>query len=485
VNVARPVLHYGRTRAARPALVAGERTVTYGELADAIARTAGHLAAGGIRPGDRLGICLGDGPDHLIALLGAAQCGAAGVSLDWRAPPAETGRLIDGLDLTCVLTDRLARDVTNRPSVVLDADWFRALERTDPIRDSRARLDDPFVISASSGSTGAPKFTLMTHGQYYFAAAGMWELMDLAGSHRYLCNLPLYYSGARNSALAHLLRGDTVVFGPAVSSAGEFVQLIERLDISVAVAVPSMVRKLLGLAGNAPLLPRIGALFCTGAPLYADELRSALERLTPNFFARYGTAETLAISVLRPADFERHRESVGQSHSLLEIEIVDEAGRPLPANAPGKVRLRGPGVATPLPGTAAEANFRDGWFYPGEIGRVDAEGYIYLHGRTSDVIMRSGAKFFPAEVEAALAEHAGVIESAVIGRRRPDHEEDAVAFVVGRAGLRLGDLIAHCRGRLTPHKVPAAFHFVDTLPRNTAGKIDKAALGRQLERETG
>jgi acyl-coenzyme A synthetase/AMP-(fatty) acid ligase len=111
---------------------------------------------------------------------------------------------------------------------------------------------------------------------------------------------------------------------------------------------------------------------------------------------------------------------------------------------------------------------------------VDAAGYIYLQGRTSEVIMRGGAKIFPAEIEAVLLEHPGVLEAAVLGHRGPDSEETVLAFVVTRAQLAPGELLAHCRGRLTPHKVPRRIELLPELPKNTAGKADKLALARTV-----
>jgi acyl-coenzyme A synthetase/AMP-(fatty) acid ligase len=189
----------------------------------------------------------------------------------------------------------------------------------------------------------------------------------------------------------------------------------------------------------------------------------------------------LAISVLRPDDFAERVDSVGQPHSLVEIEIVDENDQPLPSGAVGRLRVRGPGLASPLPGPSAETNFRDGWYYPGEIARLDTAGYIFLHGRTSDVIVRNGAKIYPAEVEGTLTEHPGVLEAAVLGHRGADNEEVVIAFVVPRGPLPAGELLAHCRVRLTPHKVPRQIHFLGQLPKNTAGKIDKIALANSLQ----
>lgn len=479
VNVVGSILHFGRTRKNEPALVEGTRAITYGELVELVRRTACHLASRGLRRGDRIGLCLKDCSDHVVALLAVAHMGGVAVPLDWRARPAENLRFIEGLGIACVLVEADSALTGNFAAFRLDAEWHRAIASANVGNLPSGDWHDPFVISATSGSTGVPKFTLMTHWQYYFAIAGMFELMGFAGRHRFLCTMPLYYSGGRNSCLAHLLRGDCVVLYPSLFSPAEYLDVVNRQRITVGGLVPTMVRQLLSTDGSAPLLPGLKMLFCTGAVLYAEEKRQASRKLSPNFHERYGTAETLAVSVLRPESFADRADSVGQPHSLVEVEIVDESDHPLPSGIIGRLRLRGPGLGSPLPGQA-ETNFRAGWYYPGEIAQLDEDGYIFLQGRTSDVIVRSGAKIYPAEVEKTLVEHPAVIEAAVLGLSGEDNEESVIAFVVPRGKLSSGDLLAHCRIRLTPHKVPSQIHFLDRLPKNTAGKIDKISLAKVL-----
>jgi acyl-coenzyme A synthetase/AMP-(fatty) acid ligase len=485
VNVVAPVLHAGRTRPDAIALVEGERVTSYGALVELVRRTSAHLTELGVRRGDRIGLCLKDTTDHIVTMLALAYIGAVVVTLDWRAPPAENARLVAGLGLARLITEPGTRaggsgDLSEVPALCLDEDWHHAVARAERLAGSSELSHEPFAISATSGSTGTPKFTQMSHVQYYFAVVAMWELMGLAGPHRFLSNLPLYYSGGRNSCLAHLMRGDAVVLYPSLFGPDEYIEVVARHAITTAAVVPSMVRQLLASSGDGPLLPGLTALFCSGAPLYPEEKREAVRRLTAHFHERYGTAETLAISVLRPADFAARPSSVGQSHSLAELEIVDENHAVMPYGGVGQLRIRAPGMGSPLPGTAAEANFRKGWFYPGEVARLDEAGYIFLQGRSSEVIMRSGAKTYPAEVEATLLEHAGILEAAVVGERGPDNEESVIAFVVAKGPLEAVELLAHCRMRLTPHKVPRRFHFLNELPRKTSGKVDKLALSTCL-----
>jgi acyl-coenzyme A synthetase/AMP-(fatty) acid ligase len=164
----------------------------------------------------------------------------------------------------------------------------------------------------------------------------------------------------------------------------------------------------------------------------------------------------------------------------MDVEVVGEEDRKLPPGEVGRLRCRGPSLAAPPPefvgSDTASEGFHDGWYYTGELAAIDERGYVFLKGRASDVIIRSGAKIHPAEIEAVLQEHDAVMEAAVIGRSAPSEEEAVVAFVVVRRVVALGELVAHCRARLTPYKVPREIRIVAQLPRNSAGKIDKRAL---------
>ena len=471
------ILRQGVRRPEAPALSEAASSLTYGELTGLVSRTAGHLAALGVRPRDRVGLCLRDSADQLAALLAIAALGACAVPLDWRARPAEQARLVEASGLGLLLTEAGAQTGVACPSVALDATWGDAVARAEPIGARPIAWDDAFVISASSGSTGAPKLTQMSHRQYRYAMSGMLEAMALRGRHCYLNTLPLYYAAGRNSCLAHLLRGDRVILYPSLFDAAEYVEAAQHYRASVGVLVPSMLRRLLAFrGGQAPLLGGFASLVSSGAPLAAAEKREALAALSGNFHDRYGTAETTIAAVLRPQDIPLRAASVGRAHSFGEFGIADEADRALPVGAVGRLRYRGPGVASPLPGS--EANFRDGWFYPGEIARRDELGFVFLEGRASEVIIRSGAKIHPAEVEAVLCEHPDIVEAAVIGVGGDIGGDEVAAFVVARREISRGALTAHCRARLTAHKVPRQFHFLAQLPKNTAGKIDKPALVR-------
>ena len=482
MNLIQPILNYGKTRPHAPALIDGDREIRYSELAGLVLRTASHLAELGVVPGDRVGLCLKDGWEHVVALLAVARMGAVIVPLNWRAARTETSGLAAALSVKLALVERESAPALDCAVVPVDARWHRSVAEREPLStlpdDWHAALD----IAATSGSTGAPKFSLATHLENYCGAPGWIELMAISGRHRYLSTLPLYFAGGRRAVYLHLLRGDCVLLYGSLVNGPDFIEAAARLSATVAIVVPSLVRDLLAAASDEPLLPDLAILMSGGAPLFAEEKRAALRKLSPNFCEGYGTSETNTISLLRSVDMDSHPDSVGQPHSLAEVQVVDEDDRPLPIGQSGKLRLRGPSLASPLAvlGQPIHPGFRDGWYYPGEIAALDDQGYIYLTGRASELIIRHGAKIHPAEVEAVLQQHPDVLECAVIGRHAANNEEEVIAFLVGRRPLERAAIIAHCRTYLTAAKRPQHIHFVSALPKNTSGKIDKVALAKQL-----
>jgi acyl-coenzyme A synthetase/AMP-(fatty) acid ligase len=184
------------------------------------------------------------------------------------------------------------------------------------------------------------------------------------------------------------------------------------------------------------------------------------------------------MAALRANEIRERSTSVGRPFSFVDIEIVDDDDRALDAGATGHLRCRGPGLTLPSANfsRASAADFRNGWHYPGELASIDELGYIFLQGRKSEVIFQGGAKIFPSEVEAVLQAHETVVEAAVVGRTLSNNEQEVVAYVVAKCPVTLGELLAHCRTRLTAFKVPREIQIVAELPRNASGKVDKRAL---------
>jgi acyl-coenzyme A synthetase/AMP-(fatty) acid ligase len=250
--------------------------------------------------------------------------------------------------------------------------------------------------------------------------------------------------------------------------------------------LPAMLRQLLEIAEEGrPLLPTLDLLVSAGAPLLMDEKCALLRKVTPHFYDEYGTAMTGILTTLRPEDMAERGGSVGQPHSMVEMEIVDDAGARLLPGDVGKLRCRGPAVGSGISGgrgtEAAGESFRDGWYYTGELAALDERAFVFLKGRSAEIIFRGGAKVYPVEVEAVLQQHPAVAEAAVVGRRLAGGDETMVAFVVVRQPVEASEILAHCRTWLTAYKTPREIRFVAEMPKSPIGKIDKRALVEQLD----
>ncbi|HKX09150.1 MAG TPA: class I adenylate-forming enzyme family protein [Stellaceae bacterium] len=486
MNLVQPILAHARTRPDALALAQDDRRLSYRELASEVLRTAGHMIARGVRPMDRVGICLKDTIDHVVTLLAAARIGATPAPIDWRARPAEKMRAVTAFAPRLILVESDEEHLADPAVTPVDSAWHSDVGRATPPDDLPDDWNAPFVIISTSGTTGAPKYGIQTHLQFYFCIAARIELLPLPRYCRYLATLPLNFANGRQNCLTHLLRGDSLFLCSPRVSARDFIELVARHDANVAHVLPAILRQLLEIAeADRPLLPMLDLLVSAGAPLLMDEKRALLRKVTPNFYEEYGTGMTGILTAIRPENMAERGGSVGQPHSMVAIEIVDDAGASLPPGEVGRLRCRGPGVGSGISGgsatEAAAEGFHDGWYYTGEWAALDEQAFVFLKGRSAEIIFRGGAKVFPVEVESVLQQHPAVAEAAVVGRRLADGDQAVVAFVVVRLPVEASELLGHCRTWLTAYKTPREIRFVAEMPKSPIGKIDKRALAEKLD----
>jgi acyl-CoA synthetase (AMP-forming)/AMP-acid ligase II len=464
------------------ALENGDQRWTFAELDAEAARWAGALLAAGLRPGDRLGVCLRDTAEHLLARLGAGRAGVAVVPMDWRVPAPERARIAGRFRLHAALVEP-GGVLDGTRCLPVDGGWRRqvAAAAPAPFADDP---DLPLVLNLSSGTTGAPKAAVVTHAQYAQRIRNNIDACGPLAGIRYLSASPLYFSAGSHFCLMSLLQGGTVILYPPLFGPEEYVAAVRDHGATMAFLVPTALRWLLALpAGPGPLLPSLQVLLAAAAPLTADERRGIVARVTPNLYDMYGSAGGGNITILRPADIATHAATVGRAVGDVELQVVDGAGRPVPAGATGLVRVRGGGVSTAGfelddGGDPGAEKVADGWLYTGDLGTLDAAGYLTLQGRADDVILRGGANLYPDVVEAALRRCPGVADAAVTGRPVPGADPEVVAFVVATDGATLTEaqLLTHCRTVLPAWMLPAEVRIVGDLPRTTSGKVKRREL---------
>lgn len=484
-NVFRLLAAQAAERPGAPALQDGDRCWDFRALNAEAARFAGALRDAGLNAGDRVGVCLKDTADHLIARLAAGRAGIAVVPMDWRLPPAERAGVARDFRLAAVLTEP-GGALEGARCIPLDAHWQSRVDAAAelPFVDDPAL---PLVLNLSSGTTGTPKAAVVTHGNYVQRIRNNVHACGPLAGLRYLSVSPLYFSAGSHFCLMTLLQGGTVVLYPPMFGPEEYVDAVREHEATMAFLVPTVLRWLLALpAGDGPLLPSLKLLIAAASPLTAEERLRIVQRLTPNLYDMYGSAGGGNISILRPVEIATHADTVGRAVGDVQLQVVDDAGQELPAGNVGRVRLRGAGVSTAwfdtsdpeAPAAAPRAErVTDGWLYTGDLGTLDADGYLTLQGRVDDVILRGGANIYPDVVEAALRRCPGVADAAVVGRPVPGADPLVVAFVVAGDGmLTERDLLTHCRGVLPAWMLPSEVRIVDDLPRTTSGKVKRREL---------
>jgi long-chain acyl-CoA synthetase len=275
-----------------------------------------------------------------------------------------------------------------------------------------------------------------------------------------------------------MIAGATTIFMPALFAAEELADAIARHQVEHVSVVPTMLRELLELPATAsPRLPGLQSLVNAGAMLHPEEKTAVMARLSPNLHEYYGSAATGPIATCGPHEATQHPGSVGYPVLFAEVDVVDEDDRPLPRGTVGRVRVRSPGLATHHVGRiASDEALHGAWAFPGDLGRFDERGLLYLEGRAGTVIIRGGENLQPEEIEGVLLRHPAIAEAVVVGRRDDRLGHVPVAILVIRQTVTPAALEAHCRQYLSAAKVPVAFRFVADLPKTHAGKVRRTAL---------
>jgi acyl-CoA synthetase (AMP-forming)/AMP-acid ligase II len=468
----------------RVAIVEGDRAITYAELHALILQYGGYLAQLGLRPKDRLGLILRDHADHLVLMLAAASIGVTTLSPSWRSKIEEKRLVAEAFGTKLLIVDPGARAPPGSAAVPLDDTWRQGAANAAPHQPARSARALPFRILMTSGTTGVPKGVEMTHARAVAWCQLVSAALNLTSPQRHLSVLPLAFTGSFILNLPHLLLGNTVELFPPLFTPEEFVAAVKTRGITSSTIVPTLLRRLLAMPrDHSPLLPELDYLVCLGSSLSADERRDAVRLLTRNFFDNYGASGCGPITFLSAADIESHADSVGRAVAQTQVQVVDGQGRPRAAGEIGLLRCRGPAVAEGFCNATSDGGgelFDNGWYHPGELASIDQDGFIYLAGRASDLILRGAINVYPVEIEQVLMRHPGVREAAVVGAPSLEYDEDVVAFVQVVPGVLERDLMETCRRYLSSYKVPSLIVVLDELPKNPAGKILKPELLQRL-----
>ena len=446
---------------ARPAfLLSDGAQVSYGDLEAVTARVAGHLVARGVAPGDRVGLQAEKSVAGVVIYLATLKAGGVFLPLNAAYTASEVDYFIKDAEPRVFITDA--------EGFVTAAASAMPLAATVP----RAAGDLASIIY-TSGTTGRSKGAMLSHGNLAANAVALREIWGFTPDDVLLHALPIFHVHGLFVALhCAFLSGAPMVWLPKFDDAQVLAGLAKS---TVMMGVPTFYTRLLANPGfTREAAGRMRLFVCGSAPLLESTFTEFEQRTGLRILERYGMSEAVIITS-NPLEGARIAGSVGYPLPGVELRIGG-------GEATGVIQIRGPSVFSAywrMPEKTAEEFTADGFFLTGDVGRQDPDGRVWISGRAKDLIISGGFNVYPKEIELVLDELPGVTESAVVGAPHPDFGEGVVAVVIGTGDEAA--MIAACRERLAAFKAPKRIVFVDELPRNAMGKVQKNLLRERYE----
>ena len=468
----------------RTAIIEGGQEITYRALDALAARFAARLAAAGVQPGDRLAVLLPNSTVYAALIHAAARLGAVLVPLNMRLTADEIDWQLEKTAPRALVYD----DAAARTAAQLAAPGRALLAARDLAEagvqrqeagygrwaTGEIRLDAPFAIVFTSGTTGRPKGAVLTFRNVFYSAMASAYRLGVLPDDRWLCILPLYHVGGLSILIRSALYGTAVELhsGFDVTAVNH---VLQTHPITLISLVPTMLHRLLETGGGPQWRDSLRLVLLGGAAAPPDLIARCAAANIP-VAATYGLSEAASqVATALPGDVRRKPGSVGKPLLFTTVRVVDEAGNPVPPGAIGEIVVSGPTV---MPGyyrdEAATAQvLRGGELHTGDLGYLDEDGDLWPVQRRSDLIVSGGENVYPAEVEDVLRAHPAVKAACVIGLDHPEWGQQVAAAVVLHEGAALDAdaLIAFGRQRLAGYKLPRRVRFVDALPQTASGKV--------------
>lgn len=505
VTIAECVDEHASHQPDRIALVAPDgQTRTYAELSRIVRSLARSLSHLGAAPGNRIAAIVDDGIEYVELYLAAARLGAVMVPINTRLTPTEAAVLVgdctprvvvwsaghvavaSGLPAADAASVVVGIAPDDAPPGTVPFDTLVQRGHTLPDVSAAPDAEDAFIIGYTSGTTGRPKGAVMTHRSVAAIAESnnrAYRLPErsvcaLTGSMSFVATVPAH-------VLTHLRFGGTVVI-LGRWSVPQLVDAVERHQVTFTYIPSPLIEEFAAAAAAAPArIASLRSVLHSASKAGPDKLRTLYAVLGDTLIEGLGMTENSGglVTATRPGDFEPTSPaadpfaSVGRSVEGTAIKVVDETGAELPRDGccVGEIVVRSPSLMRGywnMP-EATNTAIVDGWYHTGDLGSIDAAGFVYVSDRRTDLIVSGGMNVYPSEVESTITNHPAVAECAVVGAPHPRWGQSVVAVVAlhGGADLSLGELQDHCRRTLASYKKPTRLEVVESLPRTTSMKI--------------
>jgi long-chain acyl-CoA synthetase len=466
----------------RTALIDGDRQLTWAEFAGRVERTAAGLAGLDLRPGDRIGVQLGNTLDFPIAFFAALTAGLTVVPINPAYTEPELAAVLDDSGAAALITSSVTaiQQAKVRPLIVTGRqvpDGAIALPEAEP---AEHRHTDPAALIYTSGTSGRPRGAMLTH-RALLANIDQCSRIDppvMKPDDVVLLCLPLFHVYGLGPGLGMVARhAATGVLADPAKALAE----MEKHRVTSVVGVPTLYSNWLAEPGAAKAFASVRLAMSGAAPL-PPEVHDRLKELTTLELQQgYGMTETAPVLTCT-VGFPAKPGSIGRAIPGVELWLRDEDGEPAEDSDPGEIVVRGDNLFEGYWPDAAGGPDSDGWFATGDVAYADDEGDLHLVDRRRELIIVGGFNVYPAEVETVLLEHPAVAEAAVVGVPGAIKGEAVKAYVVAKSTVEPADLITWCARSLARFKCPTEVEIVGELPHSATGKIRKAGLRSRPER---
>ena len=507
MNLSQDVRRVANRLPHQPAITSESETISYAQLEARVGSIAGGLRGRlGLARGSRVGIAMENCGEYLQVLYGIWRAGLVAVPMNVRLHEKEIAFILANAGCAaCFCTPEVANRIAapasfapGQPGILSsETREYAALLACEPIGETFSSADDEAWLFYTSGTTGRPKGAVLSFRNLQFMSHCYYADIDHLDDRDVKLHAAPLSHGSGLYALPHIAKGAHHIIMSGSFEPDRIYDVLAKAQNVTMFGAPTMVSRLINhrRAGSSDT-SGLKTLYFGGAPMYVSDLKRALEIFGPKLTQIYGQGESpMTISYVSKRLLGQHshprREEIlascGVPRTGVDVLIVDAEGRELPAGEIGEVITRSDCVTSGYwnnPEANAKA-LRDGWLWTGDMGFVDSEGFLTLKDRSKDMIISGGSNIYPRELEEVLLTHPLVLECAVVGREHPDWGEEVVAFVVARpqAHVTPQDLDAVCLDNVARYKRPRHYRFVESLPKNSYGKVLKTDL-RQLLKET-
>ena len=471
------------------ALVAKNERVDFLTLSRRVNRLAHVLCEAGIKRNDKVGILLPNAPEFVVAYLAVQRVGGVAMPLDMKFLQRDCDEMLDFADSPLLITSPSAEVSASvrRPVVTVEKEQVRfkgeILDPPDSDLGLERSPEDEAACLYTSGSTGQPKLAVLTFENLSCFPRVLRDIYATPPGEVCGMLLPMSHVSGPIAIQELVENGTTLVIFDLMTERRGILRSLQENKVSLVWGVMPIYQLLIHEAKLREFDTRgLRLLAVMGMETPVSFLRE-LSKVFPHtaVVQGYGLTETTgAVIGTPPAEFRRKMESIGRPASFMEVRVVDPEGRPLPPKQYGDIVMRGPAVMKGYyrDEAATRERIRDGWLYTGDLGYLDEEGYLYLLGRTDDMIITGGLNVFPGEVEDVIRRHPKVKDVAVVGIPDPRRGAIVKAFVVPSSETTKEEILKHCRANLPGFKCPRIIELREELPMTSSGKISRSALRR-------